>query len=343
LKPITLAAVAAALIGAPAAAATTYKVTDLGVLAGGSGSSARGGGAGYVAGWSSVSVGTRAFLWDGMSMHNLGTLGGTYSQANGGLYTAGAQTTVGWSFPSGGGVRHAVYWTGTAGPSDLGAPLYGSAEAFDTNGDRAVGYFTTSAGAMHAFSTSLDSMFTLPGDDLGTLGGSLAQAYGVDAAGNVVGTSTTPSNARHGVFWSGGMTYDLTPWTTGAAFDIANVGGTTTIVGNATIGNATQAVRWVPNGVGGFTMTSLGAPAGGSSYAYGIDAAGTIVGTGKTSTGSAIGLLWPVGGAMTDINTLISPPCRCTVTDLRGVDGGYLVGSARFGAQSHAILLTANP
>jgi probable HAF family extracellular repeat protein len=76
-----LASLAIALICAPAAAATTYNVTDLGVLVGGSGSTARAGDGGLVSGWSSVSVGTRAFLWNG-SMNNLGTLGGNYSQAN---------------------------------------------------------------------------------------------------------------------------------------------------------------------------------------------------------------------------------------------------------------------
>jgi probable HAF family extracellular repeat protein len=245
--------------------------------------------------------------------------------------------------PVGDKPRHAVLWYGTGVPTDFGAPNGKDAEAFDVNGAGwLAGYYTTSAGLLHAFRHDASNGVLTSASDIGTLGGSFAEAFGIDANGDVVGTSSNASGARHAFLDVGSTMIDLTPSTSGSAFDVAVVGSTIEAVGNAFVSGSTHAFLWQksPSGV---TSVDLGAPSGGSRYAYGIDTAGDIVGTEKTSSGTTSGLLWPVAGSMTNLNTVVSPSCGCTITDARGVGGSSIAATARFGSQSHAALLTANP
>ena len=47
--------------------------------------------------------------------------------------------------------------------------------------------------------------------DLGTLGGTTSDAYGINASGQVVGVSTTSNGYSHAFLYSGGSMTDLTP------------------------------------------------------------------------------------------------------------------------------------
>lgn len=62
-----------------------------------------------------------------------------------------------------------------------------------------VGTATTSGGAQSvAFRTAPNSPINLPADSLGTLGGNSSSAAGINASGQVVGTSNAASSALHG-------------------------------------------------------------------------------------------------------------------------------------------------
>ena len=45
--------------------------------------------------------------------------------------------------------------------------------------------------------------------DLGTLGGKISHAYGINASGWVVGQADTPTGAAHACLWQGGAATDL--------------------------------------------------------------------------------------------------------------------------------------
>jgi probable HAF family extracellular repeat protein len=118
--------------GPHAATSLDGAVKDLGTLIDGGWSTARGiNGVGWVTGYASVSPSdVRAFLYDGSSMQDLGTLGGTdswgHAISNTG-YVAG-ESTIGT-----GGTRHAFRYIGGA-MTDLGAlPDFPNSSALSVN------------------------------------------------------------------------------------------------------------------------------------------------------------------------------------------------------------------
>jgi probable HAF family extracellular repeat protein len=168
--------------------AQTYTVTDLGTL-GGNQSNALGiNDVGQVVGYSWVSNGrssSRAFLWGATTgMRGLGTLGGSSSIAtaiNNSAQVVGCSEIATWAF----------IWTQAEGMQKLDAPIGSIAYAINDSGT-VVGTFAYSSLGTHAF------LWTAAGEaqDLGSLGGGVAEAYGINASGAVVGTSlTAPSNS----------------------------------------------------------------------------------------------------------------------------------------------------
>ena len=105
--------------------------------------------------------------------------------------------------------------------------------------------------------------------DLGTLGGSYSQAYGLNANGEVVGISPTAGNAYHAFSYAGGSMTDL--GTLGGSFSSATgVNASGQIVGiSYTAGDVENAYSYQ-----GGSMTALGTLGGTSSAATGINAAG---------------------------------------------------------------------
>jgi len=250
------------------------------------------------------------------SMTDLGTLGGTYSLAQG--VSADGSVIVGQSSTSG-GAYHAFKYVGTT-MTDLGTlggtNSYGQGVSAD--GSVIVGQSSTSGGAYHAFKYVGTTM-----TDLGTLGGTGSSANGVSADGSViVGQSNLTGNrASHAFKYSGSTMTDLGTLggtrssANGVSADGSVIVGDSSITGNS----ASHAFKYV-----GTTMTDLGTLGGTYSLAQGISADGSvIVGYSYLTGDSAYHAFKYVGTTMTDLGTLGG-----TISYAYGVsaDGKVIVG-----------------
>jgi probable HAF family extracellular repeat protein len=156
---------------------------------------------------------------------------------------------------------------------------------------------------------------------LGSLGGGISGASGVNDSGAVVGLSYNGTYTQHAFFWTqaDGM-QDLTP-------DITSLSGAA-----ATAVNSTNQVvgYYFPNGTRaplGFLWTSAGGlqnigPAG--SIAYAINNAGTVVGQMTTAAGFLHAFSWTQTGGIQDLGTLGGPQS----TALSINNQGWIVGTS---------------
>jgi len=133
--------------------------------------------------------------------------------------------------------------------------------------------------------------------DLGTLGGTVASASGINDRGQVVGFSTDASDQGHAVLWEAGRAIDL-GFENGIVQDINNRGQ---IIGNHlgvpppcdepgpcfSIG---VAFIWEAG-----TVTELGTIGGHGSYPWDINNRGQVVGVGRAASGDDHAFLWDAG------------------------------------------------
>ncbi len=136
--------------------------------------------------------------------------------------------------------------------------------------------------------------------DLGTLGGSQSQAYGVNNAGQVTGYSYTTSDAeQHAFQYSNGIISDLGTlggsYSQGYGINLAGqVTGYSAIVGDS----VTHAFTYI-NG----TMTDLGTLGGQSSKGYALNAVGQTTGQADDASGNGHAFLYS-NGTISDLGTL---------------------------------------
>ena len=112
--------------------------------------------------------------------------------------------------------------------------------------------------------------------DLGGLGGSYTFAYGINDAGQVVGSSNTRSGSTHAVTWQDSSMSDLDPsGLQGYVYEAMAINNLGEIVGTApaTAGNASHATLWQSG-----AATDLGTLGNAYSIAWGINDNGQIVG-----------------------------------------------------------------
>jgi probable HAF family extracellular repeat protein len=180
-----------------------------------------------------------AAIWQGGTIRDLGTLGGRAGRFGVGSVAHGVNDqgqVVGGALVRRGPLHPFLWENGVM--RDLGT-LGGNTEASEAwainNAGRVVGESQTSAGETHAFMWQNNVM-----QDLGTLGGNYSGAFGINAAGQVVGGSRVPGapdgNAGHAFLWTGGQMIDLNDVTTnlpaGTVLEVARaIGDDGSIVG----------------------------------------------------------------------------------------------------------------
>src|SRR6266699_491126 len=162
--------------------------------------------------------------------------------------------------------------------------------------------------------------------DLGSLGGTLADIFGFNDRGQVVGQMTLPGDEfNHPYLWDGGTLRDLGTFggSSGVAAGRNNSGE---VVGQADFpGDVLHNAFLWKDGV----MTDLG-NLGVTSSAHHINSKGQVVGASKVSfeTGELRAFLWEDGGPMIDLNTLIPADSALNLVGAERInDRGEIVGT----------------
>jgi probable HAF family extracellular repeat protein len=322
-----------------------YIITDLGSLGGTCVYSVMPGAInanGQVVGSASITGNSvkHAFLYTpGIGMQDLGTLGGSDSQAsdindNGQI--------VGNSKITGNSATHAFLYTPGIGMQDLGTLGGTDSSAFGINTDNKIVGFSQISGnsAKHAF------LYTSGGgmQDLGTLGGTNSYAYKINAGGQLAGGFDTTGNASTNAFL----------YTPGIGMlDLGNLGGPCCegFILNAsgqvagyfyTSGYAEMHPFLYTPGVG---MQDLGNFGGTISYAMGINTAGQVVGS-STLTGDSIYQAFLYSrGTLIDLNTLLPTGSGWVLFDALAInDSGQIAGDGENSSgQYRAFIMTPEP
>ena len=212
----------------------------------------------------------QAFLWQNGVYSSLGTLGGTQSFAND-INDSG--TVVGWSLNSA-GQQKSFTWDGSGLTNlDITVSLSGAAEGINAVGDivgwRMNGTLTSST---HWDSSNPDGEFLFSGAGINTQ----HKAYGINNAGEVVGTSLgTGGSIAQGYYWNG--TDDIDNFTTQLDEKYLPTAG---INNNGSVTAGTSGIRahYLPIDGGGAREVPPLSLADTSSAALGLNDMGLIVG-----------------------------------------------------------------
>jgi probable HAF family extracellular repeat protein len=129
--------------------------------------------------------------------------------------------------------------------------------------------------------------------DLGTLGGTYSEGFGINASGQVVGDAATASGSGHAFLYSGGVMFDLSLPGTSATARSINASGQ---IGGYYYDGSYQGYVDT-NG----QITDVGNLGALYSATYAINSSGKACGSSMTSSNNEHAFLWS-GGVMTDIN-----------------------------------------
>ena len=340
------------------ASATTYRLADLGTLGGAESFGGALNASGQVTGGAATGDGGfHAFLWDGTTMQDLGTLGGTSSGSD--INDSGQVTGYSYTTPTG-DFFHAFLWDGYA-MRDLGTlgGTYSQGHAINASGQVTGWAATTTTDGFtpfHAFvwdGTMMQDLGALADSgvsegvainaagqvtgfsindaffhaflwdgttlqDLGTLGGVVSYGLAINAAGQVTGGTWTIDEIEHAFLWDGTAMQDL--GTLGGAF----AAGVAINAAGQVAGNATTAAGdfFVHAFLwDGRTLVDLGTLGGPRSEAVAINASGQVTGYSLTADETFHTFLWD-GSTLHDLNALIDPsdPLQPYVTLTTGAD-----------------------
>ena len=331
---------ATAIAGCPdvALAQQAYELTDLGTLGGSTANAYALNGAGQVVGSSTTpgDAATHAFAYGGGAMTDLGTLGGVTSVATA-INSAGQ---IAGSASNASGVTRPTLWNG-AMPTDLGTGIYGSGYAYGINDEGEVVGSVNGSGCFGGYAAAwyggLALLPTANPDDFGV-------GYAIDNAGSVAGCSANLS-----AYWyAGSLLIPLNDLfgNQGAAYAFNDNG---LIVGQGNEVSLPIATMWtIPQGTFAVSATSF-LPGASNAYAYGVNAAGQIVGSTDSvllDNGTSRAVLWITNGTVAvDLNTTLRPEVALayTLTEARAINASGLIianGTVTATGATHAFLLT---
>jgi probable HAF family extracellular repeat protein len=328
---------AAILCGAPAAfAQTTYTITDLGSLPGGSEAAAFAiNDAGQVTGWARVNQAfafERAFRWQGGVMTNLGSLPasiGTTEEAFGFAINAAGHVAGAASIVNSIGGRNNQAFLRTDGGTfvlqatfpvnyALGVNDVGVTVGACTNGPAPRGIYEMQAAIWPTPSSQVQF--------IGHLGGRFSQANAINNAGQVVGFSLPAAGPRLAFFWPGSGPLVAIPGLGGNGSEATDINTAGTVVGWAAIPSGAHRAFLFD----GFTTVNLGVPPNGTtSRALAINDSGVIVGTTWIS-GQGPRAWVRHGSTMSNLNELVPPGSGWILQYARGINAqGQIVGEGR--------------
>jgi probable HAF family extracellular repeat protein len=272
----------------------------------------------------------RAFLYNGKTQVELGTLGGAFSQA---LAVTRCSYVVGLAGTAD-GLAHAFLYDGSM--HDLGT-LGGSESAGNAINScgKITGWAVIPFGGPHAFLYDGKTM-----QDLGTFGGTQSYGLAINQAGQVVGQSFGPGNAWYHAFLydsrTGGPMQDLgSPSVNSIAVDINDAGQVVGWWRGGDPGPAPIGAFYYEKGV----MRDIGTLGGNYAQALDINEAGIAVGNSNLADGAERGFVYD-GKTMTSIGSLGGSRFSEAVAINAS---GLLVGSSIAGVsgEQHAISWTA--
>lgn len=323
------------------ATAQSYTVTDLGTLGGASSEALGINAAGQIVGdsYTVAENSLHAALWNNLEIKDLDPLFGVND-----LGIAYAINDAGQSV----GViaqplnDHATLWNKSGGSQDLSPhDYYAAADAINASGQIAGWLATAKNGPVYAaFWPNPNSVQTLP-----TLGGSYAEALGINDVGQVVGQSQVPGAvyAFHAFLWSEALGIrDL--GTLGgkesSAWAINNAGQ---VVGWSNVGkySAVRPFSWTRSG----GMHNLGSLGGYASQARAINDSGTVVGWSYLADNyTKHAFAWTGAGGLQDLNNLIPANSGWVLMYANSINAsGEIVGTGTINSLTHAFLLTPTP
>jgi probable HAF family extracellular repeat protein len=319
------------------ALAVPYAITDLGTL-GGTLSRAFGiNNSGQVVGAASLDSGySHPFLYSNGTMSDLGTLdGGT----NGVAFSINNSGQIaGSAYTAGGDIRAFLYSDGSM--NNLGTLGGNRSQASGINDSGQVVGWADSTSAVRAFLYSNGSMI-----NLGSLSDRASQASAINDNGEIAGWYIDNTGASvHAFVYSNGSMIDigtLGSSPSSAAFDINNSGQVVGRVHNTTNIDPDGRAFLYSNGL----MIDLGTLGGTSSWAYGINDSGQVVGWADTADGDPHAFLYS-GDSMTDLSQLpeVLAAGWTSLDEARGInDKGQIVGYGFIGGNYRAFLLSPIP
>lgn len=317
-------------------AAQSYSITNLGTLAGYSGSSASAAGRdGRIVGFAQTGAGTpRPFTSDGGPLSPIG------DPAIDGMALGVSPTgdVAGYSQSMSGALQAFLLRNGVL--HNMGT-LGGDSVATGVNsGLHASGWSRLPSGHRRATRFILDSMGQPePPLDLGTLGGNESLGHGINGFGVIVGEAQNAQGQFRAYLHDGAAGREVAALggSQSAAYAISNRGhiaGRSHIAGDG----AVHAFLYDPDIAAVRDLGTLGGP---ESEALAVNDAGYVVGRSLLADGTTVhAFLWQSHTGMVDLNSLLPQGSAWELLEARGIrDDGAIVGTGRIGGQLRAFIM----